>query len=236
MAGKYKHLLFDADDTLYDFGVTERYAIDETWKALGIEKTEQSVSCYLRNNSACWVEYEQGKLSIEELQVKRVQLFSAEMGYNLDIQTFARTFVAALASKSVLLPNSLEILTELKRRGYLLYICTNGIHEVQSRRFNQPETEGLYERVFTPFLTGSMKPQKPYYDFIFEAIGLDEDSTKSAIAIGDGLTSDMLGALNAGIDAIWYNPKSKPGKPDVKPTREISDIRELLDIFPPINQ
>jgi 2-haloacid dehalogenase len=236
MARTYKYLLFDADDTLYDFGVSERHAVNETWKAMGLEKTDESVSCFLRNNVECWVEYEQGKLNIDELQTNRAALFAQEMGLTFDLQLFAQTYVRTMASKSVLFPESLEILTELKRRGYLLYICTNGIHEIQTPRFNQPETEGLYEQVFTPFITKSTKPQKPYYDFVFQAIGIDDAAKKDTIAIGDGLNSDVLGALNAGIDAIWYNPQKKPGKPDIKPTREISDLRELLTIFPPINE
>jgi YjjG family noncanonical pyrimidine nucleotidase len=234
MAGRYKYLLFDADGTLYDFGVTERYAIDETWKAMGLEKTDASVACYLRINAACWAEYEQGTVTIDELQLKRGTLFANEMGYTLDPNQFAQTYRSFLASKSVLFPESLEILTELKKRGYLLYICTNGIHEVQAARFNRPETEGLYERVFTPFVANSAKPFKPYYDFVFQAIGIDEGSKGSVLAIGDSLSSDVMGAINAGIDVIWYNPGKSPGKPGVTPTREIADLRELLTILPAI--
>jgi YjjG family noncanonical pyrimidine nucleotidase len=231
---QYKHLLFDADGTLYDFSISENYAIDQTWKALNIEKTEESVSSYLRNNVACWVKYEKGELTIEELKIQRVQLFFQEMGYDLDIAAFNRIFIDTMASKSVLFPESFDILTELKKRGYLLYIITNGIHEVQARRFSQAETRHLYEQVFTPHITGSTKPQKPYYDYVFRSIGIDEDSKKTAIAIGDGLNSDILGGINVGIDTVWYNPEKNPGNPAIQPTHEIASLHQLLDIFPPL--
>jgi FMN phosphatase YigB (HAD superfamily) len=56
------------------------------------------------------------------------------------------------------------------------------------------------------------------------------------IAIGDRFNSDVLGAINAGIDSIWYNPERKPGKREITPTLEIADLRDLLNIFPPINE
>ena len=38
-----------------------------------------------------------------------------------------------------------------------------------------------------------------------------------AVVVGDTLGSDILGAKNAGLDAVWYNPKGRPARPDLSP-------------------
>jgi putative hydrolase of the HAD superfamily len=47
--------------------------------------------------------------------------------------------------------------------------------------------------------------------------------------IGDAVDIDILGAINAGWDTVYYNPKKLPhGR---KPTYEVCHLEELMKIF-----
>ena len=73
---------------------------------------------------------------------------------------------------------------------------------------------------------GVNKPDKKFFDIIFENI---ENKDKSSILIiGDDLTSDVQGAINAGIDSCWFNKKGKENSLGIKPTFTIRSFDELL--------
>ena len=53
---------------------------------------------------------------------------------------------------------------------------------------------------------------------------------RTPVSMGDGLSSDIQGGANAGLDTCWYNPNhaENPGK--VVPTYEIADLKELYPL------
>lgn len=236
MAAKtYKYLLFDADGTLYDFHASEQYAVTETWKEFGIPTDEDTVKCYLKHNAEAWAAMERDEIDIETLKVRRFERFFAERNLkNLDPVEVGTKFLHNVGSVSVLFPQSLGIITELKKRGYKLYIVTNGIQEVQQRRIRRKDTEGIYEEIYTPQMLGAWKPKREFYMNLFKELGLNEEERAKAITIGDSLKADIQGGNNAGIDTVWYNPDKKPEHPEIKATYVISDLEELLTMFPPL--
>ena len=88
---------------------------------------------------------------------------------------------------------------------YELYIVTNGNAATQKTRL---ERSGLLNYVNSYFVSedaGAAKPDVRYFDYVFSRIpGFEKEE---ALLIGDSLTSDMQGAKNAGIDAVWYCPQ-----------------------------
>jgi YjjG family noncanonical pyrimidine nucleotidase len=234
MAGKYRFLLFDADGTLYDFDASERAAIAKTWPAFNLPMDAASLALFHEANRAAWAQYERDEITIEQLQVQRLRQFFDAVGSPADPAEVNPMYREAMASVSVLFPDSLPVLTELKRRGYRISLCTNGIHDVQARRLNGPETRGIYDHVFTPHSTGDKKPRRPFFDRVFEGMGIGEADRRRAVLIGDSLTSDILGGINAGIDTVWYNPQGKERMPGIDPTYEIGDLKELLALFVPL--
>ena len=230
----YKYLLFDADGTLYDFSASENYAIEQTWKEFGIDSSEKTVSTYLRCNAEAWARFERGEVDIETLKLQRFENFFRECNISLDPRTVGARFLENVGSVSVMFPQTMRIITELKKRGYKLYLVTNGVHEVQMKRLKRPETDAIYEGVYTPHILGSCKPKKEVFDSLFKMVGIGEDERRKAIIIGDSLNSDILGGINAGLDTVWYNPGKRPQNPQVKPTYEISDLDQLLELFPPL--
>ena len=56
------------------------------------------------------------------------------------------------------------------------------------------------------------------------------DDLSNVMIIGDSLTSDIRGGMNAGIKTCWYNPGKKPVPEDYRPDFVISDLHELMTI------
>jgi len=73
--------------------------------------------------------------------------------------------------------------------------------------------------------------QKPEPQMVFAALkALGGIAPEDALLCGDSLTSDILAANRAGVDACWYNPRHKAKPADLSIRYEIDDIRKLIDI------
>ena len=76
---------------------------------------------------------------------------------------------------------------------------------------------------------GAEKPCKEFFDRVFSVIG--EDKKDKALIVGDSLSSDILGGINAGIKTCWYNPDGVKNNGEIKPDYEISDLHEIYKIL-----
>ena len=76
---------------------------------------------------------------------------------------------------------------------------------------------------------GCRKPQKEFFDRVFEALAISDP--RQAVVVGDSLSADIQGAVNAGMDSIWYNPKgaSLPAAP--RPTYVAPDFDAVRRII-----
>ena len=112
-------------------------------------------------------------------------------------------YIDALADCSRLLPGAAELCKTLCAK-YEMYIVTNGISRTQKKRFAASEICSCFEDIFVSEDAGCPKPQRGYFDYVFARIG--EDKRSGSVIIGDSLSSDIQGGINAGIGTIWYNP------------------------------
>ena len=79
-----------------------------------------------------------------------------------------------------------------------------------------------------PDLMDAEKPNRKIFDAALRALGVE--NREHVLMVGDGLSSDIQGGANAGLDTCWYNPNhaENPGK--VVPTYEIADLKELYPL------
>ena len=105
---------------------------------------------------------------------------------------------------------------------------TNGVAATQYSRFAISGLDKLVKGIFVSEEIGIPKPQKGYFDYVFAQIpGFRKEN---ALMVGDSLTADIMGGINAGLDTCWYNPGRKPAPAGINITYEIHDIRELPEI------
>ena len=117
-----------------------------------------------------------------------------------------------------------KLLDELKKK-YRLFIGSNGLAKVQEGRFKIVNLEPHFEDVFISQKIGFNKPAKEFFEGCFERISMfDKDK---CIMVGDSLSADIKGAINAGIKSCWFNPKNQPNLMGIKPDYEIKELMEL---------
>ena len=223
---KYTWLLFDADDTLFDFPKSSANALQWTLEQCGLPFEPEFTTLYWRFNQQVWEEFERGEITSQELRVKRFRLFFDETRLNGDPQMASPLYLRNMALGVDLLDGAEEVVRALEGR-YRLALVTNGLADVQRSRLEGSALRDCFEKVFISEEMDAVKPSRAYFDAVFREIG--QPPKESVLIIGDSLTSDMRGGLDYGIDTCWYNPKGKTTELPV--TYKISHLKELVSLL-----
>lgn len=226
---KYKYLLFDADDTLLDFKEDEKRAVSALFREQGIEPTPLLVERYSAINLGLWKQFERGEISKEEIKVRRFTNFLKEHNIEGDGVEYNEKYRRHLCEGGIKLPDADLVCKILKEKGYKLYILTNGIEEIQKKRFAKSGLVDYFEDFFISETMNTQKPAKEYFDKVFASIGSNDKS--EYLIIGDSLSSDITGGIMAGIDTCWCNFRGSINNTDCKPDFIIKNLIELLDIL-----
>ncbi|WP_211226112.1 YjjG family noncanonical pyrimidine nucleotidase [Psychrilyobacter atlanticus] len=226
---KYKVILFDADETLFDFKRAEDYALEESLKKIGIGyNKEHHLSLYEEVNGRIWHELDEGKIEIGVLKVERFRRYFERLGIVYDAAEFADLYMTELGNGSFVLNGAIEMLEKLKDK-IRLAIITNGLTKVQDNRIKKSIISHYFEEIVVSETIGISKPNSSIFEYTMKKMNhLDRDDV---IMVGDNLSSDILGGINYGIDTCWYNPKNKESRDDIKPTYEVSNFKEMLEML-----
>lgn len=226
---KYEVIIFDADDTLFDFKKSEREAFKNAILEFDIEYDENHhLKIYQEINTAIWKEFEQGLITQEKLKVERFKRLSDKLNTSFDENKFAKAYMRHLADASFLFDESIELVESL-HKNYKLTIVTNGLTDVQSKRIRKSEIAKYFEDVVISEEIQIAKPDPRIFKHAVQNINHTDKS--KILMVGDSLTSDIQGGLNFGVDTCWYNPKGLQNTTNIKPTYEINNLMELKTIL-----
>jgi len=78
-----KTVLFDLDDTIFDFNMSEKIAIIKTFESFGYDVTDEMILKYSQYNISQWKRLELGEISREEVKVNRFKLLFDDLGLDL---------------------------------------------------------------------------------------------------------------------------------------------------------
>ncbi len=225
---KYEYLLFDADDTLFDFPKASSLAFEAMCHTHRIPCTPEIYQLYHEINQELWAAFDRGEASKEFVTLERYVRFLKALGLERDPAACNRDYLAALGKGVYPLPHAEEVCRELKRRGHRMYIITNAVASVQRSRLQGSVFAELFEGAFISEEAGAAKPSRAYFDYVRRQLpGLTEEN---ALVIGDSLSTDIQGANNAGLPCCWVNPAGAPRREGLQVDYEIAGLRELLDI------
>lgn len=206
MTKKYTHLFFDLDNTLWNFKTNSSHALRTTFSTfeLGSQAVdfERFFEVYSVHNHNLWEAYRNKKVRKAELTRQRFQLTFGQLGITgIDADEMNRSYLAEMPKQNVLENGAIELLDYLKRKRYRLYIITNGFKEVQLQKMHNSGLQPYFEKVF---ISEEVKAPKPD-PIIFEHALKSANAKKSrSMMLGDDWNVDIKGALNAGIDAVYY--------------------------------
>ena len=196
-----RHLLFDADGTLYDFKASEEYALSRLFASLDIPYTPKYIDIYHHENDICWHMFERGEMTIDELKSARFRMFFERMNLPYDAIKAGEDYTVFLGDAGFMLPGATEFIQRITK-DYDASIITNGIAYTQHKRFQMTDTEKYFKNVFISEELGYQKPDKRFFDIVLSHLNL---SPSDCIVIGDGQKSDIEGARNAGIESIFIS-------------------------------
>ncbi len=227
-----KHLFFDLDRTLWDFEANSEKALEILFDEMDLNNHLRSFrsfhTTYKKINANLWFLYSKNEISKDLLRVKRFRDTFRSFDFVNDrlADEMAEAYVNKAPHLTQLLPHTLETLDELKNNGHSLHIITNGFREVQTIKLEKSGLSQYFDIVVCSEDVGHQKPSIHVFNHALEKVAGKADES---IMIGDSLQADIIGAENAGIKAIFFDPhfEHKDGTHKWM-IRSLKEIPELL--------
>ena len=228
----YTHLFFDLDRTLWDYDANASGSLTTIYSEFGLDQKfqnpEEFITIYNHHNDLLWEQYRQGAVGKLELREKRFRLTLMEKG--IDDSKLALNmdalYMEITPRSNILYPHTIETLEYLKEKQYHMFILTNGFLSTQQVKMASSNLEHFFERIFSSEEAGRNKPHRDIFHWAVSSVNAKK---KHCLMIGDDLEVDIRGAMNYGIDTIWFNPSGQ--KVNVEPTHTISTLSELRVIL-----
>ena len=220
----FKFLLIDLDDTIFDFRGQEKLALQQALRLFGIDPTEEVCHRYHLINKDHWERLERKEITREQVLVGRYGVLLQELGVNKDPVQLARAYEKCLSQGHLFLPGAVETLERLYGKDKL-YIISNGTSHVQGGRLKSADISHFFEDIFIYQNVGVNKPDREFFERCIARIpGFQREK---ALIVGDSLSSDILGGINAGIKTCWVNAQRKPADPRIPADYEIESLAGL---------
>lgn len=225
-----KTILWDIDGTLLSFKKAEHAAIQSCFEIFGLGPcTEEMIQRYSVLNHGYWKRLERGEITKPRLLVERFEEFFKNEGVVCgDPAGFNAEYQVRLGDTICFNDEGYDLVKELKGK-VLQYAVTNGTKVAQDRKLSRSGLDKLFDGIFISDVVGHEKPAIEFFDHVFARIPTCEK--QEILIVGDSLTSDMQGGMNAGIPTVWYNPDAAPNTTGVAVDYEIRDLREILGII-----
>lgn len=230
--GKYQFLIFDLDNTVFDFWAAEKYALTRIFREDGLEMTDEVMETYRSFNKELWKQYEDGHITQTYLNEERFVRLFHHYGIEVSGQMAEQKFRKYLAVANCMMPDAIEILQQLKK-DYHLLAATNGIAQTQYLRLETAGIANLFEELYISEEVGARKPSEEFFTKVLQTSGMTKEN---ALMIGDSFKADIYGANRMGIDTCWYTLDGiKPTEPieleEVEATYQINHLEQLVMIL-----
>lgn len=205
MFKKKTDIFFDLDHTLWDFEKNSALAFEKIFEKHQLDlNLEEFLLHYIPTNLKYWKLYRDEKISQEDLRYHRLKevfgLMNKEVVDEM-IHLLSHEYIHYLPQFNYLYEGAWEILDYLFPK-YKLHIITNGFQTVQAGKLKNSNIEHFFQTITNSEMAGVKKPNP----LIFEYALKKANATKSkSIMIGDSLEADIEGAINVGLDAIFFN-------------------------------
>ena len=233
---KYRDIFIDFDDTLYDTRGNSSIALREVFTLFCLmphfPDPETFFDSFWKTNTELWAQYSQGEITRDYLMLQRF-MRPLNKGLGMDVSEdfchdMSKKFLELCSEKSGVVEGAHELMEHLKAKGYRLHICSNGFREVQYKKLNACGLHSYFDTIILSEQVGALKPAKAFYDAALRVAGANIEST---IMIGDNYQNDVVGAMNAGIDAMLFNRWEKGFVPPQPVTYVVDELKEIMQIL-----
>lgn len=233
----YKYIIFDVDDTLFDFGAAFHAAQQNVAAKLGMELSEEYMALDERIGWKAWDESNLDRTELEDVQRNYHTYYYRylrnyyseliqELGAEIEVEELVEVYINSISESKVFMePHTMQVYRSLAEH-FKLALATNGLERIQKSRVSllEPYT---YKAYISECL-GCVKPSKQFYEHIMQDL---DCNPHECLMVGDSLVNDMIGAKSVGMDVCFYNRKKKDFPKDLMIDYEINSIQELMKIL-----
>lgn len=223
-----KHLFFDLDHTLWDFDRNSAVAFDVIFKRHGFEfSTDEFLKHYIPRNQHYWKLYQVNQISHEDLRYYRLKdifdILKVEVSKE-QVNQISEDYITHLPNSNHLFDGAIEVL-EYLQPNYHLHIITNGFHFVQDKKLKNSNIEHFFKTITNSEMAGVKKPHPNIFEF---ALSLAKANKKESVMIGDSWEADIEGAIDFGMDAIFFNAENTSQKNGVVQVNHLLELKNIL--------
>lgn len=219
-----KHVFFDLDHTLWDFDKNSALTFEKIFELHKVNvDVETFLNVYEQINFDYWKLYREERIDKESLRYGRLKdsfdLIKVSVSDDL-IYKLSEDYINYLTTFNHLFDGTIELL-EYLLPNYDLHIITNGFEEAQLKKMNTSQITTYFKTITNSEMAGVKKPNPIIFN---HALEVAKAKPQESIMIGDNYEADILGAMDVGFDAIFFNYH------DHVPDRDIPVVKNLLEI------
>lgn len=223
-----KAVFFDLDHTLWDFEKNSALAFEHILAENNVNvDVGRFVALHVPINAGYWKLFRDGAITQQQLRYGRLKDVFDALEYEVAdelIHKLSEEYIATLPTNNHLYEGAVEILDYLKPK-YSLHIITNGFHHVQEGKIKNANLGHYFDTVTNSDLAGCKKPHRDIFEYALNVSGADR---AHSVMIGDCIEADVQGALNCGIDAIYFNEHGLDADPSVIQVNHLLQLKDLL--------
>ncbi len=202
-----KALFIDFDGTLVDYHIASEQALKDMFSDfISPEKADEAFIDYKNKNIELWGKFEDGSITIKEIQFQRFEYMSKKYGINEEPMVLNNDYLSRFVNYSAIEEINLRLLKTLMDSGYAVIIVSNGIEKIQNERFKRINLFDYMHDYITSETAGEPKPGLPIFEIAHcmanKALGYELRKDQICM-IGDSRNADIKGADNYGINSCW---------------------------------
>jgi len=182
---------------------------------------------YVPANANYWKLYRDGHITQQQLRYGRLKDVFVALNYDIDdelLNALGEDYIRLLPTNNHLFEGAIELLEYLKPK-YSLHIITNGFHEVQALKMKSANIDHYFETVTNSENACFKKPHPAIFEYALTAANAQKCDS---IMIGDCIEADVQGALDCGLDAIYFNEHRLEAHPSITQVNHLLELKNLL--------
>ena len=241
-------VFFDLDDTLWNFTENSALALRKLYEISPILRKlfpvmEDYIDIYHKHNAQLWDMYARGEVTTAQLKLERWRRTLATRQFEVltaVCEELERNYLDILAEEKSMIPGITDMLDWLTKRA-LVGVISNGFTKTQYKKLKFSGLDKYITRIIVSEEIGINKPNSRLFDYAVQETG----ATQPLLMVGDNFMADVLGAMKAGWNAIWFNPHNRPGRLSDKElaetgvdskfligeVKDVTELQKVLDTF-----
>lgn len=223
---KFQTVFFDIDYCLLDTPTSERRIIQELYALDGQCVGDDVGDVYREINRKLWVYLDRGKITRQELYVRRFRQLFARYPHAMAPEEAAPWFLDRLALAADAQPGAAHLLSRLQDAGVKIFTASNGVGSVMNGRVALAGLSGYLTGRYAADDVGAMKPDRVYFETILRRSGVEDPET--ALMVGDNPVTDVNGAVACGMTGALFGHRWNEPSEATYVAQSMQELEQLL--------